>query len=131
MQQQNNRSHFGMPEHPGYRWQEMMNKIWAVDTGRYGHLANMLLGTAIYDATIAAWDTKYAYKRPRPFTADNRIKVYTVKPESPSYPCEHSVAAGVAVTIFTQFYPKLADSVKKLGTTTNGFKNCCRCCISK
>jgi len=99
---------------PGYHWQEMMNKLWAVDTGRYGALANMLLGTATYDATIAAWDTKYVYKRPRPFVADNRIKVYTIKPESPSYPCEHSVAAGVAVTIFTHFYPALADSVRKL-----------------
>ena len=99
---------------PGYRWQEMMNKLWTVDTGRYGVLANMLLGTATYDATIAAWDTKYAYKSPRPFTADSRIKTYALKPESPSYPCEHSVAAGVAVTIFTRFYPALADSVKKL-----------------
>src|SRR5687768_15553062 len=66
---------------PGYRWQEMMNKLWAVDTGRYGALANLLLGTATYDATIAAWDTKYAYKRPRPYVADSRIKVYAVKPE--------------------------------------------------
>ncbi|HUR66576.1 MAG TPA: phosphatase PAP2 family protein [Chitinophagaceae bacterium] len=99
---------------PGYRWQEMMNKLWAVDTGRYGALANMLLGTATYDATIAAWDTKYAFKRPRPFIADSRIKTYSIKPESPSYPCEYSVAAGVAVTIFTRYYPHLADSVKKL-----------------
>ena len=99
---------------PGYRWQEMMNKIWVVDTGRYGALANMLLGTAIYDATIAAWDTKYAYKRPRPFATDNKIKIFTVKPESPSFPCESSIAAGVAVTIFSRFYPAMADSVKKL-----------------
>jgi hypothetical protein len=99
---------------PGYRWQEMMNKLWTVDTGRYGALANMLLGTAMYDATIAAWDTKYAYNRPRPFIADNRIKVFAPKPESPSYPCEQSVAAGVAVTIFSRFYPALADSVKKM-----------------
>ena len=99
---------------PGYRWQEMMNKIWTVDTGRYGALANMLLGAAIYDATIVAWDTKYAYKRPRPFVADNKIKIYTVKPESPSFPCENSVAAGVAVTIFSHFYPAMADSVRRL-----------------
>jgi len=99
---------------PGYHWQEMMNKLWAVDTGRYGALANMLLGVATYDATIAAWDTKYAYKRPRPFVADNKIKIYTVKPESPSFPCENSVAAGVAVTIFSHFYPAMADSVKRL-----------------
>jgi len=99
---------------PGYRWQEMMSKLWTVDTGRYGALANMLLGTATYDATIAAWDTKYAYKRPRPFVADSKIKVYILKPESPSYPCEHSVAAGVAVTIISKFYPKLADSVNRM-----------------
>src|SRR6185436_1498177 len=99
---------------PGYHWQEMMNKLWAVDTGRYGALANMLLGTATYDATIASWDTKYAYKCPRPFIAYNRIKVYNIKPESPSYPCEYSVAAGVAVTIISRFYPKLADSVNRL-----------------
>jgi membrane-associated phospholipid phosphatase len=99
---------------PGYRWQEMMNKLWAVDTGRYAILANLLLGTAIYDATIAAWDTKYAYKRPRPFTADSRIKVHVAKPESPSYPCEHSVAAGVAVAVFSKFFPKLADSVTRM-----------------
>ena len=99
---------------PGYRWKEMMNKLWVVDTGRYGALANMLLGTAIYDATIAAWETKYTYNRPRPFVTDKRIKAFAVKPESPSYPCEHSVAAGVAVTIFSKFYPHLADSVKKL-----------------
>jgi hypothetical protein len=99
---------------PGYRWHEMMNKLWPTDTSRYAILANMLLGTAIYDATVAAWDTKYAYDRPRPFTASNQIKVYAVKPESPSYPCEYSVAAGVAVKIFTRFYPSLADSVKKM-----------------
>ena len=99
---------------PGYRWQDMIFKLWSVDTGKNGALANMLLGAATYDATIAAWDTKYAYKRPRPFVSDNRIKVYAVKPESPSYPCEHSVAAGVAVTIIAHFYPAMADSVNKL-----------------
>ena len=99
---------------PGYRWQEIINKLWTTDTGRYGALANMLLGAATYDATIAAWDTKYAYHRPRPFTADSRVKLYGIKPESPSYPCEHSVAAGVAVTIIGHFFPSMADSVNRL-----------------
>jgi len=91
-----------------------MMQIWTVDTGRYGALANMLLGTAIYDATIAGWGTKYSYKRPRPFVADTRIKAYVLKPESPSYPCEYSIAAGVAVTIISHFYPYLTDSVNRM-----------------
>src|SRR5688572_506910 len=52
---------------PGYRWLDMMFNLWMKDTTYNGALANMLLGVATYDATIAAWDTKYAYKRPRPF----------------------------------------------------------------
>src|SRR5688500_9694815 len=99
---------------PGYRWQAFISKLWMNDTSNNGVLANMLLGAATYDATIAAWDTKYAYKRARPFIADNRIRIYVPNPGSPSYPCEHSVAAGVAATIIGHFYPALADSVNRL-----------------
>ena len=99
---------------PGFRWHEMIYKLWTVDTGKNGAFANMLLGAATYDATIAAWDTKYAYKRFRPFAVDTRVKALVIKPESPSYPCEHSVAAGVAVTIISHFYPLMADSVNRM-----------------
>ena len=99
---------------PGYRWQEFMSKLWMTDTGRYGALSNMLMNTAIYDATLVAWDTKYAFNMPRPFMADKRIMLYASKPESPSYPCEHSVAAGVAATIIGHYYPHLRDSVNKM-----------------
>jgi len=99
---------------PGYHWQEMMNKLWQNDTASTSALANMLLGVATYDATIAAWDSKYFYKRQRPFESDSRIKVFSIKPSSPSYPCEHSVAAGVAVAIFSHFYPAMKDSVNRM-----------------
>jgi membrane-associated phospholipid phosphatase len=72
------------------------------------------MGTAIYDATIAAWDTKYAYNRTRPYAAHHDVKLLAVKPESPSYPCEHSVAAGVAVALISHFYPHVADSAKRM-----------------
>ena len=101
---------------PGYHWCNMMSKLYQTDTSNNGVLvlANMLLNTAIYDATIAAWDTKYAYNRPRPFAADKRIKSYVPKPESSSYPCEYSVAAGVAVTIVSHFLPAMADSFNRM-----------------
>ncbi|GAB4093527.1 phosphatase PAP2 family protein [Flaviaesturariibacter terrae] len=99
---------------PGYRWQELMNKLWTTDTSARGVLANMLLGTAIYDATVAAWDTKYAFPTQRPYEADKRIRLLAPPAASPAYPCEHSVAAGVAVTIISRFYPKLADSVQHM-----------------
>src|SRR5436190_5091317 len=52
---------------PGFRWIEMTyplglsapnSRVWA------------LVSVAIYDATVAAWDSKYAYNRPRPAQAD-------------------------------------------------------------
>ena len=99
---------------PGYRWHEFIFRLFIRDTSYGGALANLLLNVAIYDATVAAWDTKYAYKRPRPSRADKRIKSYVPEANSPSYPCEHSVAAGVAATIIAHFYPKFADSVNRL-----------------
>jgi membrane-associated phospholipid phosphatase len=99
---------------PGYRWQEFITKFWMTDTSSTAALAAMLLNVAIYDATIAAWDSKYAYKRARPFAADKRIKSYVPDPNSPSYPCEHSVAAGVAATVISHFFPHLADSVNRM-----------------
>ena len=83
----------------------MISKLWMYDTSYNGSLTLMLMGVANYDAIIAAWDSKYAYNRPRPFNADKKIKAYVLKPESPSYPCEHSVAAGVAATIISHYYP--------------------------
>lgn len=99
---------------PGYRWYGMVSKLWMSDVTGKGALANMLIGTAIFDATIAAWDTKYAYNRLRPFAADNRVKLYGPRPESPSYPCEHSVAAGAAVALISHFYPAMADSANRM-----------------
>lgn len=98
---------------PGYRWQQMIANLWMNDTSYNGALAFMLLGTATYDATVAAWDTKYAYDRPRPFAADKRVEARLPRPDSPSYPCEHSVAAGVAATVIGHFYPFLADSLQR------------------
>lgn len=99
---------------PGYRWYDMMFDLWMTDGSGNGAVANLLMGTASYDATITAWETKYAYNRPRPFAASNKIKSYAVRPESPSYPCEHSVVAGVAVTLISHFYPTLKDSVIRM-----------------
>jgi hypothetical protein len=99
---------------PGYRWQALMSDTWMSDAIGNGVLANMLMSVTIYDATIAAWDSKYAYKRLRPYAADKRIKIFSLKPESPSYPCEYSVAAGVASTIIAHFFPALKDSVNRM-----------------
>jgi hypothetical protein len=99
---------------PGYRWYTMASRLWMTDISGKGAMAQMLMGAAIYDATVVAWDSKYAFRRTRPFKADKRIKLLIPEPLSPSYPCEHSIAAGVAVTLISHFYPNLADSVRRM-----------------
>jgi membrane-associated phospholipid phosphatase len=106
--------HYWSAGSPGYRWQQFMDEAWMSEAMKEGILANMLMSVAVYDATVAAWDTKYLYNTARPFVTDKRIKCYVPKPESPSYPCEHSVTAGVASTILAHFFPKMADSVKRM-----------------
>jgi membrane-associated phospholipid phosphatase len=99
---------------PGYRWQQLMADNWMSDAHNKGILANMLLSVAIYDATVVAWQGKYQHKRPRPYAVDSRIRALAPKADSPSYPCEHSVAAGVASTVIAHFFPALADSVGRM-----------------
>ena len=45
-----------------------------------------LLNVAIYDATVAAWDTKYAYNRPRPAELDPSLATAIPTPASPPTP---------------------------------------------
>lgn len=99
---------------PNYRWIPMVNKLWMSTPTSNGILMQMLVHVAIYDATVVAWSTKYKHNRPRPFKADESIQLYIPDPSSPSYPCEHSVAAGVVSTIIAHFYPDMADSLAGL-----------------
>ena len=96
---------------PGRRWNEMLAELslrdglGGVDESR----AFALLNVAIYDALIAAWDSKYAYKRPRPSELDGWLAPEVTVPRSPSYPCEHAVTAGAAAAILAQLFPEDAE----------------------
>jgi membrane-associated phospholipid phosphatase len=102
---------------PGYRWNELAI-AHAVDNGvvlpAYRMLA--LLNVAIYDATVAAWDAKYTYDRPRPGVADGSLATAIPTPASPSYPCEHAVAAGAAAAVLGYLFPDAAARFADLAT---------------
>ncbi|MFD2574263.1 phosphatase PAP2 family protein [Spirosoma soli] len=94
---------------PGYRWQAIIEQLYEYFPPGWGR-AKALMNVAIYDATIAAWHSKYMYRRPRPsFTG---LTSYLPNPDSPSYPCEHSVADGAAAGILAYLFPAKADSIR-------------------
>jgi hypothetical protein len=94
---------------PAYRWNEMLTDIAAPQNfgagGGLGIRAFAMLNVAIHDALIAAWDSKYAYNRHRPSEADRKLATAVPLPQSPSYPCEYSVAAGAGSAVLAHLFP--------------------------
>jgi hypothetical protein len=59
----------------------------------------------MYDATVAAWDAKYAYRRSRPSAVDPTLPTAVPTPASPSYPSEHAATAAAAAEVLASIYP--------------------------
>ena len=93
---------------PSYRWNEMLTDVGVANAmpTAPGFRSFAMLNVALHDAMVAAWDSKYAYNRRRPTAADPKLAAAVVVPASPSYPCEHSVAAGAAAAVLAHLFPK-------------------------
>lgn len=74
-----------------------------------GSRAMTLVNVAIYDATVAAWDSKYAHNRRRPSVARPSLGAAVDVPNSPSYPSEHAVAAAAAAEVLKYLFTKPED----------------------
>jgi hypothetical protein len=96
---------------PMYRWNEItVNETLKNNIGGHGGARIMaLLHVAMYDATIAAWDSKAVYNRPRPSEFDKSVVPVISNPQSPSYPSEHAAAAGAASEVLAYLFPTRAD----------------------
>ncbi|WP_287326848.1 phosphatase PAP2 family protein [Mesorhizobium sp.] len=100
---------------PGYRWIDLVNnRLLENQQIPNAHRVYSYLTMAMYDATIAAWDAKYFYNRPRPSEADATLATALPPPRSPSYPSEHAAAAGAAATVLSYFFPEETSSFKAM-----------------
>ena len=95
---------------PSYRWNEILTDTAAANAmpTAAGFRSFAMLNVALHDAMVAAWDSKYAHNRRRPGEVDPQIVTAVSAPRSPSYPCEHSVAAGAAAAVLAHLFPKEA-----------------------
>src|SRR5829696_4934836 len=102
---------------PGYRWNELaLQQTVRSGMALESYRLMPLLNAAIYDATIAAWDAKYAYNRPRPAGAGATLTTVIPTPDSPSYPDAHAVTAGAAATVLSYVFPDEAKRFQTLAT---------------
>jgi membrane-associated phospholipid phosphatase len=101
---------------PVYRWMQLAQQYVVNSTlaGPQQTRALALVATAISDATIAAWNSKYAYNRKHPSDLDPAVAPLVAVPQSPSYPSEHAVAAGAAAAVLSYLFP---DQAAKLSDT--------------
>jgi membrane-associated phospholipid phosphatase len=98
---------------PGYRWMQLAQQL-AVSEGLAAPLqtrALSLVSVAIYDSTVAAWDSKYAYMRQHPSEVDPSVTTAIKATASPSYPSEHAATAGAAAAVLAYLFPDQASSV--------------------
>ena len=100
-----------------YRWTEALIEWTQVRT----FLANgplwrafALATAAMHDATIAAWDAKYAYNRPRPTEQDASLSAAVAVPRSPSYPSEHAAVSGAAAAVLGYLFPADAGEFARM-----------------
>src|SRR5262245_31135210 len=92
---------------PSYRWIEILNNraIRGASLSAYPVRLYLYVAQAMYDATVAAWDSKYVYNRPRPGQMDPTLKTRRPTPQSPSYPSEYAATAAAAATVLSYFFP--------------------------
>ncbi len=101
---------------PAYRWIDLLNTrvLAGIPTTPFPHRVYAYVALAIYDATIATWESKYHYDRRRPSELDHRVKPELPVPNSPSYPSEHAAAAQAAATVLAHFLPSEALAFQTL-----------------
>ena len=97
---------------PAYRWIDLISSrlLAGTPTTAFPHRVYTYVGLAMYDATIATWESKYFYNRRRPSEWDHKLPTAVAVPRSPSYPSEHSAAAQAAATVLAHFLPAEAAS---------------------
>jgi membrane-associated phospholipid phosphatase len=100
---------------PAYRWNEIALDALMKNTvaGHGAERVLALMNVAIYDATVAAWDSKYTYERPRPSEFRRDFETVIPNPASPSYPSEHAVAAGAASEVLAFLFPDDAEFLRE------------------
>jgi membrane-associated phospholipid phosphatase len=101
---------------PAYRWIDMLVKRQnsAQPMTPFPHRVFTYVALAMHDATVAAWESKYHYNRPRPSIADTQVPVRLAVPDSPSYPSEHAAAAGAAAAVLAALLPSEAEAFRGL-----------------
>jgi membrane-associated phospholipid phosphatase len=101
---------------PTYRWMDLIHNrfLEGQPVTPWVHRVYTYVALAMYDATIATWESKYFYNRRRPSEVDPTLRTAVPVPRSPSYPSEHAATAAAAATVLSYFFPAEAAGFNAL-----------------
>jgi hypothetical protein len=105
----------GTPTPPGH-WNEIAAEL-ILDHRLSERLAARtfaFLNTALFDAGIACWMTKYTYWLARPNQMDPEIKPNIAVPNFPSYTSGHATFSAAAAEVLSHLFPDQAKGVWEL-----------------
>lgn len=69
--------------------------------------------TAMADAVIAVFDSKYTYQQKRPNMVDTTIVTVMPTPNHPSYPAGHATISAAAYTVLAHYFPSHTSEWKR------------------
>ena len=100
---------------PSYRWMDLVaqRQSAGLAIGAFPR-AYAYVAMAIHDATIAAWNAKYQYRRARPGELDPAIGARVAVPRSPSYPSDYAATAAAAALVMAYLVPAEASYFRNL-----------------
>jgi len=101
---------------PSYRWMDLVasRQSNGKSVGTYFARAHSYVALAVYDATIAAWNAKQAYRRARPSETDGSIKPRVPVPQNFSYPSDYAATAAAAAAVMAYLVPAEAEYFQQL-----------------
>jgi membrane-associated phospholipid phosphatase len=101
---------------PSYRWIDIVTDraLRGLLPGLSVNRAYAYVSMAMYDATVAAWESKYFYGRKRPHELDPNIAPLVEVPDSPSYPSDYAATAAAAAGVLAYLFPNEAQSLQWL-----------------
>ena len=76
--------------------------------------AMALVNTALEDAGISCWETKYYYLLPRPSEADPKVTTSTGIPNFPAYTSGHSTFSGAGAEVLSYLFPDKAAELNAM-----------------
>jgi membrane-associated phospholipid phosphatase len=83
-----------------------------------------LLHTAMFDAVVGAWHSKWTYKRPAPVRVKASVQPLTeVASTLPSYASEHAAIAAAAATVLGYLFPAETVTLHGVTSTFDAFAN--------